>query len=506
MFATQVPARHRTMPSANEKSPPGPARKTNSGSSRPAAGLRPSSLAAKGKCGCGCDSAPAVGGASRCRPSTIATEETSASTPVANSEAPQGVPEPVRRIAQHGRGRSLPREVQRFMDHRFGFDFSQVRVHDDERAAAATRSVGAAAYTLGKDIAFAPGKFQPTTWAGLFMIAHELSHVVQQDGVPVSPQAISIGDKSSPFEREANRAAFALASGQKAAVTRGSFTSRSATLQGFFLSEEPAGGCGLCYGIPANAGRAAHALIQTEFELLYPLGLIELPLVDSNDDNGRLDLAVAVPGGFEIGEIKPGNEKGYADGITQIARYVSMISSRYPGRTVRPLTKVLPPVIFPTLSSNCPVQMLVVNPPVGGVYGYHCHPSFSELMRKGCRCPIPRRPQEDPEEEKNKKKKEAQAQKQNLPANAPSLATQILDFVQRVIAGGLDVEQAVRTFLQANPEIRRNVTAVVAAIVAGAILSDILSAGAAITKDPVVLGILAAMVRIARLMEAAAAL
>jgi hypothetical protein len=427
------------------------------------------------------------------------------SPPLAGIDQVPDVLEPVRRLTQDGNGRALPSRVQKIMGSRFGFDFSQVKVHDDEQAAAATRSVGALAYTLGRDIAFAPGMFQPTTPTGLFLIAHELSHVVQQDGVPVSPQAIVIGASNSALEREADQVALATTSGKGAAPRRGGLGSSVTQLQRF-LSEEPAGGCGLCYGLPANAGKAAHALIQTEFELLYPLGLVELGLVDTNDDNGRLDLAIAVPGGFEIGEIKPANEQGYADGITQIARYLTMIDSRYPGSTVRPLTKLLPPLIFPTLSSDCPVQMLFVNPPVGGVYGYFCSPSYAELMRRGCKCPPPRLRQEEKKEEKKEKSASPSASPEtlteNLPENAPSLGKQILDFVQHVLAGGLNVEQAVHAFLVANPEILKHVTEIVAAIVAGAILTDILSAGAAITKDPAVLSVLAAMVRIAGLLQA----
>jgi predicted RNA polymerase sigma factor len=113
------------------------------------------------------------------------------------------------------------------------------------------------------------------------------------------------------------------------------------------------------------------------------------------------------------------------------------------------------------------------------------------------------------QEEKKEEKKEPaspsaspETRKESLPENAPSLGRQILDFVQHVLAGGLNVEQAVRAFLVANPEILQHVTEIVAAIVAGAILSDILSAGAAITKDPAVLSVLAAMVRIAGLLQA----
>ena len=124
-----------------------------------------------------------------------------------------------------------------------------------------------------------------------------------------------------------------------------------------------------------------------------------------------------MPGGFEIGEIKPANAKGYEDGITQIAKYIGLISARFPGRVIKPLTKLLPPIIFPTLSPKCPVQVLFVNPPVGGVYGYHCRPSFAALKARGCDCPIPRRSKEQEQESEESEKKRKEQAKPN--ANAP---------------------------------------------------------------------------------------
>ncbi len=360
--------------------------------------------------------------------------------------------------------------------------------------------MGARAFTVGKDIAFTPGTFQPETPGGLWLLLHELSHVVQQDGALVSPESVALGNNAGSLEGEAHQAARDVMVGRRPSIRRGSLQSRGAQLQRL-LTTEPAGGCGLCYGTPANAGRAAHALIQTEFEIMYPLGLVELGVSDPQDENGRLDLAIAVPGGFEIGEIKPANEQGYADGITQIARYLNLIAARYPSAGVAPLRKLLPPLIFPTLSSNCPVQMLFVNPPVGGVYGYFCRPSYSELLRRGCQCPPPRLTQR--QEERSSDRVAPRNRTQNAPANAPSIAQQILVFVQDVIASGANVEQAARAFLTANPDILEHIAAVVGLIIAGALLTDVLSGGTAIAKDPAVVAVLTAMVRVASLMTAA---
>jgi len=68
------------------------------------------------------------------------------------------------------------------MEPRFGHDFGSVRVHSDSQAARAANSVHALAYTLGRDIYFASGQFAPESAGGKRLLAHELTHVVQQAG------------------------------------------------------------------------------------------------------------------------------------------------------------------------------------------------------------------------------------------------------------------------------------------------------------------------------------
>ena len=77
-------------------------------------------------------------------------------------------------------GRPLDARTRRAMETRFGYDFSGVRVHDDARAAATASSIDAAAFTVGTDIVFANGHFDPSSFEGQRLLAHELTHVVQQ--------------------------------------------------------------------------------------------------------------------------------------------------------------------------------------------------------------------------------------------------------------------------------------------------------------------------------------
>jgi hypothetical protein len=81
-----------------------------------------------------------------------------------------------------GGGSELPAPTRAFFEPRFGADFSQVRLHTDARAADTAKSINAKAFTVGRDIAFGAGQYAPESPEGQRLLAHELTHVVQQDG------------------------------------------------------------------------------------------------------------------------------------------------------------------------------------------------------------------------------------------------------------------------------------------------------------------------------------
>jgi hypothetical protein len=93
-------------------------------------------------------------------------------------------------------GQALDPATSRFMENRFGHDFSGVRVHTDPRAAQSAREINATAYTVGQDIVFGADRFAPGTQEGRRLIAHELTHVVQQRGsqLPVARGLDAAGD------------------------------------------------------------------------------------------------------------------------------------------------------------------------------------------------------------------------------------------------------------------------------------------------------------------------
>ena len=77
-------------------------------------------------------------------------------------------------------GRPLDATTRAFMEPRFGYDFSQVRVHTDAKAAESARAVNALAYTVGRDVVFSTGQYAPGTMSGRRLLGHELTHVMQQ--------------------------------------------------------------------------------------------------------------------------------------------------------------------------------------------------------------------------------------------------------------------------------------------------------------------------------------
>ena len=120
------------------------------------------------------------------------------------STAPtNGVP-PIVHEVLGASGQPLDASTQTFMESRFGHDFSSVRVHTDERAADSARSVNALAYTVGRDVIFGAGQYNPGTATGKRLLAHELTHVVQQSSgtVPIG-NSLEIGAPDTRQEHEA---------------------------------------------------------------------------------------------------------------------------------------------------------------------------------------------------------------------------------------------------------------------------------------------------------------
>ena len=123
--------------------------------------------------------------------------------------AVRGVPTEVLDVVRSA-GSPLATATRRFLEPRFGHDLGHVRVHTGPAAGRAAHAVAARAYTVGSDVVFGEGQYDPGSPAGQRLIAHELAHVVQQRDSSAGLAAARIMAVSSPSdaaEREADLAA-----------------------------------------------------------------------------------------------------------------------------------------------------------------------------------------------------------------------------------------------------------------------------------------------------------
>ena len=142
---------------------------------------------------------------------------------------------PVKDLLSSSSGQPLDRETQALMQSRLGHDFSDVRVHADSQATRSAQAVNAHAYTVGTNVVFQSDKYSPQTESGQKMLAHELTHVVQQKAGPVdgtpAPGGIRVSSPSDPFEqaaeRNAERAMSVNAAPQAAVATQASSVQRA---------------------------------------------------------------------------------------------------------------------------------------------------------------------------------------------------------------------------------------------------------------------------------------
>jgi hypothetical protein len=121
-------------------------------------------------------------------------------------ESPEHVPPIVHEVLRK-HGHPLDAGTRAFMEPRFGHDFSDVRIHTETKAAESARVVNAFAYTVGQDVVFRDGQYAPGTASGSRLLAHELSHVLQQS--QNNTETLSrMPDRTEPTQREVRRDEF----------------------------------------------------------------------------------------------------------------------------------------------------------------------------------------------------------------------------------------------------------------------------------------------------------
>lgn len=179
-----------------------------------------------------------------------------------SEHAPEQVPDIVYDVLKSP-GQPLDLDTREFMEERFNNDFSAVRVHSDARAAESARAVNARAYTVGSHVAFSRNAYAPATSTGRRLLAHELTHVMQQMSARSEPERLSIQQTPSA-EGEADRNMNAILRGNP---LQSSHRLLGRTIQRFPLNRPAEPDDGPCYvgtGLtPMEVGKLAHKAIQT---------------------------------------------------------------------------------------------------------------------------------------------------------------------------------------------------------------------------------------------------
>jgi hypothetical protein len=133
-------------------------------------------------------------------------------------------------------GHPLEPGIRESLESRFGCSLADVRIHRHRLAGKCTRLLGTDAYTLGRNIVFSPGAYDPCGDVGIFLLAHEIAHCVQQRAWAEQADSYVLGDADSRFESEAQKAAQMVARGFSTGV----------------LTKDPSSGVLRCFPCPGS--------------------------------------------------------------------------------------------------------------------------------------------------------------------------------------------------------------------------------------------------------------
>jgi len=153
------------------------------------------------KCACG-NSAGQNGECEACRKKSLSLQRSD------TGETELATVPPVVHEALQSSGQPLDPATRAVMEPRFGHDFGKIRVHTDARAAGSALAVNALAYTVGPNIVFGANQYMPGTIAGQKLLAHELTHAIQQSATKPSAEIVSDSTLNAQrTEMEAEQAA-----------------------------------------------------------------------------------------------------------------------------------------------------------------------------------------------------------------------------------------------------------------------------------------------------------
>lgn len=180
-------------------------------------------------------------------------------------------------------GSTLPTDLRERFETSLGADLTGVRLHTGSESAAAAEAVGAKAYTVGNDVHFGAGHYDPSSSEGLHLIAHEVAHTVQQAGSPPTRQnKLEVSAPQDGAELEADRAAAAMLIGTPFAL--GSFAP--------VIARDPLDGFN-----PADFAKPQHDMQEVNYGGLTPI-------IDSSDPQ---------PLSIAVGPVRSPNAHGPAN-------------------------------------------------------------------------------------------------------------------------------------------------------------------------------------------------
>ncbi|MEM1310333.1 MAG: DUF4157 domain-containing protein [Cyanobacteria bacterium P01_H01_bin.153] len=233
--------------------------------------------------------------------------------PEMNAAAFQSTPE--------GAGSALPPPIQKKMEAAFGTNFSDVRIHETAKA----ESIGAAAYTQGTNIYFAPGQYDPSSIGGQSLLGHELTHVVQQRAGRVTvPGGSGVPINADPsLEAEADRLGAQAARGQSSQASGGGLFSQGLTAPGTATAPVQCGlfkkiGKGLKKGVK-GIGKGIKAVGKKAIDIapsLYEFGLDAASAIPGIGQYANMARSVIGPEDSFMSSLIGGDNFGDALGAT----------------------------------------------------------------------------------------------------------------------------------------------------------------------------------------------
>jgi hypothetical protein len=199
-------------------------------------------------------------------------------------------------------GQPMDTDTQDSMENSFGYDFSKVKIHTDSTAAKSAQALNAHAYTTGNNIVFNKGQYSPGTGAGRKLLAHELTHVVQQS------QSSNLG-----AQRVIQRMPCAALLAMPSKLSVGGVAAHSAIQADFHAKVKDA----IKISIPGGS-----AAPQRTEGSPGNKNKIDPQVIGGLAGTGFPDLAKKTAGILEVAEIKPADWLWLGEGIAQVGRYV----------------------------------------------------------------------------------------------------------------------------------------------------------------------------------------